>query len=1114
MFSDFFGAFGASLLGGFDFGGLSGQKIGRVLGRSVGRYFDDQLEKTPADNGPTRLESLRETRTDDDQSLPYIFGTMRVAGKIIWTSPIETNKIDHTLLKSGGWGFFPKKKVSDYKYSISVAIALCHGEIARVSEIYANGSLLDQTQVSTVLYRGSDDQLPDPFMQSHTPEISDFSGTAYIIIKDIPLEHFNENIPKFEFTVVRPSQERLPLEENITSLCMIPASGEFVYATTPIIRDAEFQPVYENMSLSPVRADFKMTVDQLSETYPNLQNVSLVVGWFFDHIDPAQITIAPGVESPSKDTSPYSWQVGGYERSDACYLSSYNNSAAYGGTPADFAVSEGIIALAEKGYKVTFYPFLFGDVPDNHPDNIPAYPWRGRITPTGTDAEKTAAINHFYEEYRPMILHYAQLCKNINDTHGHAVDLFVIGSELVQLTHTKIGQSFPFVNKLIDLAAEVRAILGSDVKITYAADWTEYGHMASGQTLDFPLDALWADANIDYVGIDWYPPLSDMRDGTDHLDAALSLTDHNKIYLQNNIEGGEGYDWYYADDAARTNQLRTPISSWHYRVKDIRAWWKNPHIPKDNQGNPLAQTPWVPSSKPIILTEVGCPAVDKGANSPNLFPDVKSSENAIPPFSDGTRDDIIQRLLLVSYLEYWQNMNETSPNTGQPLMDLSRMAIWCIDGRPYPAFPAQSDKWTDAPAFFKGHWITARGDYTHLSDIFKEIGAKAGISFIFDEGTDYIINGYATTGQQSLYRILSDLLQFYGLIAIDRNDHIFITTTEDLSKPVTLISSDDILLLNDKVAFKKEHDSDLSNIAKLRFFAMEEEQDITNITTQTQEILLSYVTLSLPLSGFISDMQTVLEKMLYHHIKSRAETLSIKLYYPKYKLSVGDYVSFSQDKFYVSAMELSGAIATYKLRPITDGFIETEVEVRISGYRFTPPQKSSITEIILNGAYYLAITGGAGDVVLQRAAENQDNIISTYQDWKIITERAISGQTETDVYNRPTDILDSDHDIWVSFDQDHILKNANAADIALGANKLLIHNDQSDSWELISFEEATLTDPAISKYRLSKIRRGLENTASAQGAPVPAGAKIIIFDDKLIKADAAGGDILQYLYKI
>ena len=65
-----------------------------------------------------------------------------------------------------------------------------------------------------------------------------------------------------------------------------------------------------------------------------------------------------------------------------------------------------------------------------------------------------------------------------------------------------------------------------DSKIGYAADWTEYfGYHPQDGSGDvfFHLDPLWADDNIDFVGIDNYMPLCDWRDGPEHADAPLEL---------------------------------------------------------------------------------------------------------------------------------------------------------------------------------------------------------------------------------------------------------------------------------------------------------------------------------------------------------------------------------------------------------------------------------------------------------------------------------------------------------------------------------------------------------------------------------------------------------------
>ena len=126
---------------------------------------------------------------------------------------------------------------------------------------------------------------------------------------------------------------------------------------------------------------------------------------------------------------------------------------------------------------------------------------------------------------------------------------------------------FPVVEQLIALAGDVRAILGADVKIGYAADWSEYfGYQPQDGTGDvyFHLDPLWADADIDFVGVDNYVPLSDWRDAPGHVDAAVAGSIYDLDYLQSNIAGGEGYDWFYASAEDRDAQVRLPIADGAY----------------------------------------------------------------------------------------------------------------------------------------------------------------------------------------------------------------------------------------------------------------------------------------------------------------------------------------------------------------------------------------------------------------------------------------------------------------------------------------------------------------------------------------------------------------------
>jgi hypothetical protein len=113
----------------------------------------------------------------------------------------------------------------------------------------------------------------------------------------------------------------------------------------------------------------------------------------------------------------------------------------------------------------------------------------------------------------------------------------------------------------------------------------------------------------------------------------------------------------------------------------------------------------------------------------------------------------------------------------------------------------------------------------------------------------------------------------------------------------------------------------------------------------------------------------------------------------------------------------------------------------------------------------------------------------------------IYGNTVTDFYNRPTGVVDTGHDLWIILPRGESLGNVTSADTASGHNHLVIYNTVSSLWELISFETAILVDVNLNKYQLSKISRGLNNTTSAMGSPVPAGADIVIINDALIKIE-------------
>ena len=328
----------------------------------------------------------------------------------------------------------------------------------------------------------------------------------------------------------------------------------------------------------------------------------------------AACTVAPRVEIAHKPTVGAEWSVAGLPRSSARVVSQIDGRPAFGGTPSD----ESVVALLRRmrfdyGLEVVLYPFLMMDIPAGNalPDpysgaaSQPRYPWRGRITchpapeqagtPDGTAAAATqvaafigtASAAHFalsgdnilYSgpaewSFRRMVLHHAMLV-----TAAGGVDTFILSSELIGLTRIRSSSGvYPFVQAMLGLLADLRSILGPQTVITYAADWTEYGAhvLNNGQEVRFPLDPLWAHAEIGAVGIDFYAPLSDWRDENTHLDVSLASSALDPDYLAARLTAGEAFDWYYASNAARIAQSRTAITDgaygkpWIHRQKDLK----------------------------------------------------------------------------------------------------------------------------------------------------------------------------------------------------------------------------------------------------------------------------------------------------------------------------------------------------------------------------------------------------------------------------------------------------------------------------------------------------------------------------------------------------------------
>ncbi|NBX02699.1 MAG: hypothetical protein EBR02_01265 [Alphaproteobacteria bacterium] len=484
--------------------------LGGALGRTLGGAIDNRLF---GGSGNTmygaRLSDLGVQTSTYGKTIPVLYGSVRISGNIIWARPIKETVTTTKSSAGGGGKGSPGKsaqKTTTYSYSATLAVAVCAGPVDEVLRIWADAKQLDVSQYNIRIYKGTEDQLPDSLMQSFdgADKTPAYRGMCYIVFEDFQLADYGNRIPNFTFEVQKkalyPDYNDELLEDMLTGVVLIPGAGEFVYDTQAQykipgaqvgahwVQQGNKQSI--NIHTNVGKTNALVALDQLKNTCPNVDYVSVVVSWFGDSMDAGDCVLLPGVEfKDDAITSPDSWQVAGFSRSTARLITQIDGKPQYGGTPDDSSVLRLLDELRTRGYKVAFYPLMFMDVSGK--------PWRGEVTGSAADVSSFFTKTHGYNAF---INHYASLVAG-------KVDAFIIGSELKGLTKvTNTPGGYPAVTQLISLAASVKTTLGSGVKVTYAADWSEYHHADGGW---YHLDPLWASPNIDIIGIDAYFPLTD-----------------------------------------------------------------------------------------------------------------------------------------------------------------------------------------------------------------------------------------------------------------------------------------------------------------------------------------------------------------------------------------------------------------------------------------------------------------------------------------------------------------------------------------------------------------------------------------------------------------------------
>ncbi|MEL6548779.1 MAG: glycoside hydrolase/phage tail family protein [Pseudomonadota bacterium] len=1144
------GAVGGSVLG------VSSVAIGRLVGATIGRSIDQRLLGQGAQAVETgKVDRFRLTGASEGSAMTQLYGRLRVGGQVIWaTQFLETRRT--TGGGRGRKGAPPQPKTTTYSYSVSLAIALCEGEISRVGRVWADGEEVAPESLNMRVYPGSFTQLPDPKIAAvqgaeNTPA---FRGTAYVVMEDLDLTPFGNRVPQFSFEVIRPAQggtHAAPKDmgDAVRAVAMMPGSGEYVLATTPVVYDAGYgKTSLANVNTASSLTDFSVSLQTLQEELPNCGSTSLIVSWFGDDLRCGACRLTPRVERKGADPSDMPWRVAGISRSEAEVVPLDDaGRPVYGGTPTDQSVVEAIEATRDAGLEVMFYPFILmtqqaGNSltdPYGGGESQPALPWRGRITtslapgspggPDGTAAAEAevaafmgiAQASDFVVDgksvsytgpadtgYRRFILHYAHLC-----AAAGGVDAFCIGSEMRGLTTIRgAGGSFPAVAALMVLAAECRAILGPDCKISYAADWSEYfGYQPQDGSGDvyFHLDPLWMHDDIDFIGIDNYMPLSDWRGGSDHLDAEAGAI-YDLDYLMGNIEGGEGYDFFYASPQAREAQIRTPITDgahhepWVYRFKDIRNWWGNYHHERVGGNRATFPTDWRPAEKPIRFTELGCAAIDKGTNEPNKFLDPKSSESSLPHFSNGMRDPLIQLQYLRAMATYWENSanNPVSSTYDGQMIDTARAHVWSWDARPYPYFPGRRDVWADGENHARGHWISGRSSGRTLADVVAEICMRSGVTEFDVSRLFGFVRGYVVTDVSDARAALQPLMLAYGFDAVERDGtlHFFNRDGE-----VTEAIQEGALVYRggEEPVLRRDRAADAEIAGRVQVTFVDVDGDFETAAAEAvfpDEDLHTTTSSELPLALTRAEGRAIAERWL-SETKLARDGAEFALPPSLAHLGAGDVVALpeagGEARFRIDRVEDTEArlVEAVRVEPgVYDRPADLEAEVVVSD--FVPPLPVF--------AAYLDLPLITGD-----EPPHAPRIAATASDWPgvaalfaspsgedfelldVVDVPATLGEVLEDIPAGPLAVKDRATTIRVRLTQG-MLSSITEAALLAGGNLAALGDGTADAWEIIQFQEARLV--AESTYDLTILLRGQLGSDALMPPTWSAGTVFVLLD--------------------
>jgi hypothetical protein len=613
-----------------------------------------------------------------------------------------------------------------------------------------------------------------------------------------------------------------------------------------------------------------------------------------------------------------------------------------------------------------------------------------------------------------------------------------------------------------------------------------------------------------------------------------AVSPHDKSALRAALISGENYDWYYASASARQNGVRTPITDgalnkpWVWRSKDIRSWWSNQHYNRIGGVEQGAPTAWVPKSKPIWFTEIGCPAVDKGANQPNVFSDPKSAESAVPYFSSGTRDDLQQRLYLETHLTAFDPASDLFDATLNPasnvysgrMLDTKRLYAWAYDSRPFPAFPRESDLWGDGENWRTGHWLNGRLGSVSLSDLVQAIVKDHGLSAINTAQLTGWMHGFAVLSPQSVRESLEPVLDLFG--AHWRSGSI---TPESFSldvRPNSVRTIVDVVGVNKNAEVTRSRSANNALPTELVFSFADPIADYQNTTVSARQFAngaSNQAQISLPIV-IDSDTASGLANKWLRRAREEAETLRCELAPEHADIEVGDCVVVA-----------AASASPYRIERMTYGQTQAIEARKAKTYPMLSTGKSQFSrkscpqDTAASGRAYIMFMDLPSPVTRNGSEVPVVKIAAFAKPWK--RQLTLASQDEGDMpIGNIVEPAVMGELVSAGVDQCRGRRSAKPLTVKLfagalqsislsallsGANTAVMRSTNG-AWEVFQFQKAE--EIAAQTWKLSGLLRGQRGTQDAMTAGVAAGASFVLLNSAVVEIPFSGSFLSNHEMRV